>query len=597
MKFVKKKIQNLRKKLRHWEYVYYTKNESVVSDATYDAMLSKLNQLEQIYPHLMTENSPTQRVGGISQYNFKKIHHKVPMLSLNSIVESLQLLSFDKRIKIKLHDNHMMLYCCELKIDGVAVSLLYKNGKLVYAATRGDGKIGEDVTKNICTIRSVPIHLQIDVNNKYGTLPYLLEIRGEVFISKLCFLKLNKITIQQGDKPFSNARNAASGSLRQLDPGVTATRPLSFYCHGISNYAGEEALPDSHWERLKLCKNWGLPISNCVRLIRGANKVLEYYSYIKTIRSNLEFNIDGIVIKVNSCAYQSKLGCGSKAPNWAIAYKFPSEISSTKVENVIFQVGRTGIITPIACLEPIVISDVVIKKVNMHNMNEVKRLGLMIGDTVRVQRSGDVIPKIVGVVFSERTDDRVKAIELPQFCPVCGSRITTWRNQSVLRCTAGLTCLAQRKATLEHFVSRKAMNIYGMGNKIIDQLVNQGLIFTSSDLFRLNKNKLLCLDGFSLENIERLLRSIEDSKKITLARFIYALGIYGVGETVANNLAVVYQTIGNLVAADLQSLSHLKYIGPIVANNIYHFFRNPDNLKNVQDLIDPSIGIQLNTIV
>ncbi|URJ27692.1 NAD-dependent DNA ligase LigA [Candidatus Blochmanniella camponoti] len=594
MKFAKQKIQKLRKKLRHWEYLYYTKNESAVSDEKYDAMLEKLNQLEQIYPHLIAESSPTQRIGGVSQYNFKKIHHKVPMLSLNSIVASFQLLSFDKRIKIKLHANHIMSYCCELKIDGVAVSLLYKKGKLIYAATRGDGKIGEDVTENISTIRAVPMYLKLD-SNKYDKLPYLLEIRGEVFISKLCFLQLNKITIQQGNKPFSNARNAASGSLRQLDPSVTATRPLSFYCYGISNYCGEKELPDSHWERLQLCKNWGLPINNYIRLMSGVNKVLEYYSYIKTIRSNLEFNIDGIVVKVNSCTYQSKLGCGSKAPYWALAYKFPSEISSTKVDNVIFQVGRTGIITPIAYLEPIVISDVTIRKVNMHNINEVKRLGLMIGDTVRIQRSGDVIPKIVEVILSERTD-HVKTIELPRFCPVCGSRIKTWHNQSILRCTAGLTCLAQRKATLEHFVSRKAMNIYGMGNRIIDQLVNQGLIFTSSDVFRLNKNKLLCLEGFGLENIERLLRSIEDSKKITLARFIYALGIYGVGETIANNLAIVYKTIENLAAADLQSLSNLKYVGPIIANNIYHFFRNPDNLKNVQDLIDPAIGIQLRVI-
>ncbi|WP_159715211.1 NAD-dependent DNA ligase LigA [Blochmannia endosymbiont of Camponotus nipponensis] len=596
MKFVKQKIKNLRKKLHHWEFLYYTKNESAVSDEKYDAILAELNQLEKIYPHLITENSPTQCIGGVLQQNFNKIRHKAPMLSLNSIVDASQLFLFDKRTKIKLNDNHIMSYCCELKIDGVAASLLYKEGKLICAATRGDGRIGEDITKNISTISSVPMYLKIDTNNHYS-LPYLLEIRGEVFISKLCFLKLNRITTQQGNKPFSNARNAASGSLRHLDPSITAKRPLSFYCYGISDYSGGQELPDSHLKRLQLCKNWGLPISNHICLVRGVDKVLEYYSYIKKIRADLEFNIDGIVVKVNNCKYQAKLGCSFKAPNWAFAYKFPMDIRCTKVENVIFQVGRTGIITPIAYLKPIILSDVTIRKVNIYNINEVKRLGLMIGDTVRIQRSGDVIPKILEVVLSERAANHVKVIELPKVCPVCGSTIRTWYHQSVLRCTSGLACLAQRKATLEHFVSRKAMNICGMGNRVIEQLVSRQLISTPVDFFRLNKNKLLCLEGCGIEYTERLLRAIENSKKITLARFIYALSIHGVGEIVANNLAVVYRNIENVVAADLQSLSNVKNVGPIIANNIYYFFKNPDNLKNVQDLIDPAIGIQLSSII
>ncbi|URJ28271.1 NAD-dependent DNA ligase LigA [Candidatus Blochmannia vicinus (nom. nud.)] len=595
MKFIEKKIQNLRKKLHHWEYLYYIKSESEVSDEKYDAILAELHQLEKIYPHLITENSPTQCIGGVLQDNFKKINHKIPMLSLNSIIKSHQLLSFDRRVKIKLDDHHIIPYCCELKIDGVAVSLLYKNGKLVCAATRGDGKIGEDVTENVRTIYSVPMYLKIDVNN-HDKIPYLLEIRGEIFISKLCFLQLNEITVREGNRPFSNSRNAASGSLRQLDPAIAAKRPLSFYCYGVSDYFGKKELPDSHWERLQLCKNWGLPISNHISLVNGIDKVLAYYSYIEKIRASLEFNIDGIVVKINSCEYQNKLGCGSKAPNWAVSYKFPAEIRSTKVENVIFQVGRTGIITPIAYLDPIMISDVIIRKVSIHNINEVKRLGLMVGDTVRIQRSGDVIPKILEVVLSKRTD-RVTAIKFPHFCPICGSLIATQYRQSILRCTAGLSCLAQRKAALEHFASRKAMNICGMGNRIIDQLVNKNLVSTPVDFFNLNENKLLCLEGFGAEHAKRLLWAIENSKKITLARFIYALGIRGVGETVANNLAVVYKTIENLVTADLRSLSDLKYIGPIVANNIYHFFRNPDNLKNIQDLIDPSIGIQLSVII
>lgn len=589
-------MQDLVRKLRHWEYLYYIENKSVVSDEQYDAALIELYQLEQAYPNLNIENSPTKRIGGTFKRNFSQVSHKTPMLSLNSAIQASQVESFGQKVKMKLGNNYMISYCCELKIDGIAISLIYKKGKLISAATRGNGIIGEDVTKNICTINSIPMFLKKSDDN-LDKLPYLLEVRGEVFISKLCFFKLNEAVIQQGYKPFSNPRNAASGSLRQLDVNITATRPLSFYCYGISYCFGELKLPDSHWSRLQMCKNWGMPISDHIYIVNDINSVLEYYSYISAIRSNLKFVIDGIVIKVDNCEYRDILGYGSKAPNWAISYKFPAEIKFTKILDVIFQIGKTGAVTPVARLEPIVINNVIIKKVNIYNVNELKRLGLMIGDTVCVQRSGDVIPKILKVVVSDRFYHHVKTIEIPRFCPVCNSVLQLRSGGAILCCVAGLACLAQRKAWLNHFASRKAMNIRGMGNKVIDKLVDQNLVMFPVDFFRLNKNQLLGLKGYNIESAERLLRSVEISKKVTLTRFIYALGIRHVGEAIAKNLAFEYKIIENLIEADFQSLSSLKCIGQVVAVDIYYFFKNLDNLKNVKDLIDPVIGIQFDAII
>ncbi|URJ24991.1 NAD-dependent DNA ligase LigA [Candidatus Blochmannia ocreatus (nom. nud.)] len=592
-----KKAKKLKQKLRYWEYLYYVKNEPVVSDEQYDAVLLELQRLEKIYPYLVTDDSSTCRVGGMPQKSFKKIRHKIPMLSLNSVIEESKLIFFDKRIKKNLHSTCDITYCCELKIDGLASSLLYKNGKLVYAATRGDGIIGEDITKTARVIPSIPICLQnyncVNFNN---TFPNILEIRGEVFISKESFLKLNEIKVQKGEKIFSNARNAASGLLRQLNSDVKLTSFLSFYCYGIGYFSGKLDLPDSHWKRLQLCRSWGFPVSEHIFLYSKIDQILAYYSNMKIIRSDLHFNIDGVVIKVNSCLFQNKLGCGSKAPNWAIAYKFPPVIGLTKVRRVAFQVGRTGIITPIAYIDPIVISSVVIRKVNIHNINSVKKLGLMIGDTVRIQRSGDVIPKILDVVMSKRTN-YAKSIEFPYLCPECGTKIIARYHTSILRCNAGLSCLAQRKAMFRHFVSRKAMNISGIGSKIIDQLVDKKLISTLSDLFVLKKHELLALNRLSMLSIERLLTAIESSKKVTLARFIYALGIYNVGESIATNLALSYKKFENLVTADFESLSSLEYIGPIIAENIYYFFRDSDNMKNIKKFFEPSIGINLYSII
>lgn len=595
MKHEKYKIKNLIKKLRYWEYCYYVRNESVVSDEQYDAALTKLRELEQAYPNLIVKGSPTKYVGDVFQNDFLKIKHKTPMLSLNSVINQSQVRSFDQRTKVKLNKD-ILSYCCELKIDGVATSLLYKNGSLVCAATRGNGSVGEDITKNICTINSIPIKLRTNGSN-LNEFPYFLEIRGEVFISKLCFLNLNKMLVKKGYKPFSNPRNAASGSLRQLDYNITATRPLSFYCYSISYYYGSsELFPNSHWERLQICKNWGLPVDDHICVVNNINEVLEYYSYISTIRSDLKFNVDGIVIKVDNCEHQNRLDYGSKAPNWAISYKFPAEMQYTKVLNIVFQIGKTGIITPVAYLIPVIINNVIIKKVNVYNINILKKIGLMIGDTVCVQRSGDVIPRILEVVISKRSYHNVKSVEIPRYCPVCNSILKLRNNGSVLCCVAGLSCLARRKAWLKHFVSKRAMNIYGMGDKVINQLVDKNLVKFPVDFFLLDKNKLLCLKGYSIKSADRLLEAVENAKKVTLARFVYALGIQSVGEVIAYNLAFKYKTIENLIEADFQSLSDLKCIGKVIAINIYSFFRNTDNLKNVKDLINPIIGIKFNTM-
>lgn len=596
MKSICKRIQDLKRKLKNWQYRYYTENISEVSDEEYDFFLEELRQLELKYPDLVFRDSPVQCVGSNPQGGFRKVRHRVPMLSLNSIIDKSQLLLFNRRIQCKLQSSvQLITYCCELKLDGVAVSLWYKYGKLIRASTRGNGNIGEDVTENVYTIPSIPKCLIKGKGNFSKKLPHFLEIRGEVFISKSCFIQLNRSMVEQRKKVFSNARNAASGSLRQLNPNITAARPLSFYCYEISNYTGGEVLSNSHWERLLLCKKWGIPVNRYIQLASDVDSVLKFYDYVKKIRSSLECDIDGVVVKVDNCMYQNQLHYGSIAPNWAVAYKFPSKSKSTRLNKIIFKVGRSGLITPIAYVTPVIIGNVVIKKVNMHNCNEIKRLNLMVGDLVRVQRSGDVIPKISEVILSSRQSSYSSSniVEIPRFCPVCGSVLISYNNESfILRCTNKLMCLAQRKAALEHFVSRKAMNIQGMGGRIISQLINKNLISAPVDFFYLDKEKLLSLDRFGSKSADRLLQSIAFAKKTTLSNFIYALGIPNVGEMVSKILSVSYRNMESLIAADLESLLSLEYIGEVIATDIYKFFKNSNNLKNIRALMHPDVGIQ-----
>lgn len=591
MRSIYRKIRNLRNKLDRLQYVYHSENESEVSDENYDFLLTELERLESIYSEFSRINSPTQSVGSIPQDGFCQIDHQVPMLSLNSIIDRNQLLSFDNRVKSKL-SNQNIEYCCELKIDGVAISLLYNFGKLIQATTRGNGITGEDVTRNAYTISSIPIYLK----SKYGKLPDLLEVRGEVFILKSSFVQLNTVMLQKKNKLFSNARNAASGSLRQLDASITASRPLSFCCYGISYYSGENKLSNSHYERLQSCNDWGMKISDYTRLVYNIYDVIKFYDYIKKIRSSLAFNIDGVVIKVDNCNYQERLSCTVRSPNWSVAYKFSADSKCTKLKKIVFQVGRTGVIIPIAYIDPIIINDVCIKKVNIYNINEIRRLKLSIGSTVLVQRSGDVIPKIVKVVEFD-CDNLNQSVKIPQRCPICGSMLKFLKDNSfMLYCTAKLTCIAQRKAMLKHFVSRKAMNIKGIGEKIINQLVEKNIVTVPVDFFYLNKKKLFCLNRYGIKSSERLLYSINVSKATTLSRFIYALGIPNVGEVLSNNLANTYKSIEELIAVDLQSLISLNHIGVSVASNIFNFFKDSDNLKNVQALMHPDVGIHWKSI-
>ncbi|WP_074012856.1 NAD-dependent DNA ligase LigA [Candidatus Sodalis sp. SoCistrobi] len=584
MEQIEQHILRLRKQLRHWEYLYYVEAAPEVPDSEYDRVMAELRTLEAERPDLLTADSPSQRVGGQAQSSFGQVRHEVPMLSLDNVFEEPGFLAFDKRVRDRLKRDDDMTYCCELKLDGLAVSLLYENGELVRAATRGDGATGEDITANVRTIRTIPLRLQENDN-----LPRLLEIRGEVFMSEAGFLRLNETAKREGGKVFANPRNAAAGSLRQLDPAITAKRPLTFYCYGVGLLEDGE-LPESHWERLQQFKAWGVPVSDRVRRCTGSAAVLDFYRQVHEARSSLGFDIDGVVIKVDSLALQQRLGFVARAPRWAIAYKFPAQEQLTRVRDVEFQVGRTGAITPVARLEPVLVSGAMVSNATLHNADEVERLGLMIGDTVIVRRAGDVIPQIVGVVTSERPAE-ARPVAFPTQCPVCGSDVERVEGEAVLRCTAGLVCAAQRKEALKHFVSRRAMDIDGMGDKIIDQLVERELVKTPADLFRLNKESLSRLDRMGPKSAQNLLEALEKARQTTFARFLYALGIREVGEATAANLAAAYGTLDALIAADIDSLTGVQDIGNIVATHVRHFFEETHNIEVIQDLLSPAIGI------
>lgn len=584
MKQIEQHIIKLRKQLQHWEYLYYVESSPEVPDSEYDRVMTELRELEEKRPDLLTTYSPTQRVGGKPQNCFIQVRHKVPMLSLDNVFKDTGFLAFDKKVRDRLRHADDMIYCCELKIDGVAVSLIYKNGELVQAATRGDGNTGEDITANVRTVRNIPLRLKDN-----GNLPSLLEIRGEVFMMKVGFQQLNNTAKREGGKVFANMRNATAGSLRQLDPAVTAKRPLKFYCHGIGllEYG---VFPKSHWEQLQLVKTWGIPISDHVCRCIGSTAVLNFYKQVHLSRSTLEFDIDGVVIKVDSLALQQRLGFITRAPRWAIAYKFPSQEQLTRIKNVEFKVGRTGAITPVACLKPVLVSGAIVSNASLHNTKEIERLGLMIGDTVIVHRAGYVIPQIVGIVSSKRQKD-AKPVELPSYCPGCSSELEWVGEASGLRCTAGLVCIAQRKEALKHFISRRAMDINGIGDKIIDHLVDRDLVKTPADLFRLNKKILTELEQIGQKSAQNLLNALEKAKQTTFSRFLYALGIREVGVAKAANLAAAYGTLESLRAADIHSLTRVQNIGLIVASHVHNFFKESYNLQFIKELLSPSIGL------
>ena len=575
---LQQQIDTLRQDLRRYEYEYHVLDNPTIPDAEYDRLFHQLKALETAHPELITADSPTQRVGAKPLSGFAQIRHEIPMLSLDNAFSDEEFYAFVKRIEdrlIRLPDP--LTFCCEPKLDGLAVSILYVNGVLTQAATRGDGTTGEDITANIRTIRNIPLQLLMD------NPPARLEVRGEVFMPHEGFERLNQQALEKGEKTFANPRNAAAGSLRQLDPKITSKRPLVLNAYGIGIAEGVD-LPNTHYDRLQWLKSIGIPVNPEIRLCNGTDEVLDFYHDIQNKRSSLGYDIDGTVLKINDIVLQEKLGFISKAPRWAIAYKFPAQEELTRLNDVEFQVGRTGAITPVAKLEPVFVAGVTVSNATLHNGDEIERLDIAIGDTVVIRRAGDVIPQIIGVLHDRRPAD-ARPIVFPETCPVCDSAIVRIEGEAVARCTGGLFCAAQRKEALKHFVSRKAMDIDGVGGKLIEQLVDRELVHTPADLFKLDLTTLTRLERMGAKSAENALASLEKAKNTTLARFIFALGIREVGEATALNLANHFKTLEALQNADLEALQQVPDVGEVVANRILAFWHEPHNVAVVNDLI------------
>lgn len=584
---LQQQIDTLRHDLRRYEYEYHVLDNPTIPDAEYDRLFHQLKALEAAHPELITADSPTQRVGAKPLSGFAQIRHEIPMLSLDNAFSDEEFYAFVKRIEDRLiRLPEPLTFCCEPKLDGLAVSILYVNGVLTQAATRGDGTTGEDITANIRTIRNIPLQLLMD------NPPARLEVRGEVFMPHAGFERLNQLALEKGEKTFANPRNAAAGSLRQLDPKITSKRPLVLNAYSIGIAEGVD-LPNTHYDRLQWLKSIGIPVNPEIRLCNGTDEVLDFYRDIQNKRSSLGYDIDGTVLKINDIALQEKLGFISKAPRWAIAYKFPAQEELTRLNDVEFQVGRTGAITPVAKLEPVFVAGVTVSNATLHNGDEIERLDIAIGDTVVIRRAGDVIPQIIGVLHDRRPAD-ARPIIFPETCPVCDSAIVRIEGEAVARCTGGLFCAAQRKEALKHFVSRKAMDIDGVGGKLIEQLVDRELVHTPADLFKLDLTTLTRLERMGTKSAENALASLEKAKNTTLARFIFALGIREVGEATALNLANHFKTLEALQNADLEALQQVPDVGEVVANRILAFWHEPHNVAVVNDLI--AQGVRWETV-
>ena len=579
-------LETLRQTLRKYEYHYHVLDNPLVPDAEYDRLMNELKNLEWQHPEWITPDSPTQRVGAKPLEGFAQITHELPMLSLDNAFSDEELDSFLRRIEnLIAQDPEKIMFCCEPKLDGLAVSILYENGSLVQAATRGDGTTGEDITANIRTIRNIPLKLNLE------NPPARLEVRGEVFMPQKGFNILNERALEKGEKTFANPRNAAAGSLRQLDPKVTRQRPLELNAYSIGIYESDDELPSTHYDRLQWLKSIGIPVNGEIRLATGREELLKFYAEIQSKRPNLGYDIDGTVLKVNDITLQEQLGFISRSPRWAIAYKFPAQEEMTVLNDVEFQVGRTGAITPVAKLEPVFVAGVTVSNATLHNGDEIERLGVVIGDTVIIRRAGDVIPQIIGVV-KERRPENAKKIHFPTACPVCQSAVIRIEGEAVARCTGGLFCAAQRKEALKHFVSRKAMDIDGVGEKLIEQLMARELIHTLADLFKLDLTSLMRLERMGEKSAQNALNSIEKSKSTTLARFLYALGIREVGEATALNLANHFGTLAAIREANLETLIQVQDVGEVVANHIFRFWQEPHNVEVVEDLIKQGVHWQ-----
>ena len=573
----------LQKELARLEHAYYVLDTPLLPDSEYDRLYRELLEIEAAHPQWVTTESLSQRVGGAALKEFDSVEHVVPMLSLNNAFEDSELIAFDRRCREGLEVKQVN-YAGELKFDGLAISLRYENGSLVRAATRGDGASGEDVTANIKTVRAIPLRL-LGKN-----IPAVLEVRGEVFMYLDDFQKMNQLAAAQGEKEFANPRNAAAGSLRQLDSKITAKRPLSFFAYGLGALEPQGWLPATHEELLNRYVELGLPVCSERKVLRSVEEMLAFYHEIEAKRDTLPYDIDGIVYKVNSIAEQNALGFVSRAPRFALAHKFPAQEALTTVLGIDVQVGRTGAITPVARLAPVEVGGVTVTNATLHNEDEVKRKDVRVGDTVSVRRAGDVIPEVVSVIHERRPKGTTQFV-MPTRCPVCDSHIERLADEAVARCSGGLFCGAQRKQALIHFAHRRALDIEGLGEKIVDQLVDHNLVRTPADLYRLGFSALANLERMGEKSADNLIQAINQSRSTTLARFIFALGIRHVGETTAKDLANHYQSMHALMDAGLEDLLTVKDVGPVVADSIVSFMAEAHNREVIEQLL--ASGMQL----
>lgn len=596
---IQHQIEQLQQQLSQYNYEYHTLDEPSVSDAVYDQLFLKLMQLEEAYPQFQSPNSPTQKIGGPILSHFESIPHQSPMLSLSNAFSEEDIQNFEARIRKRLIRpnspeatsetvKETLEFCCEPKLDGVAISLIYQSGKLIQALTRGDGQVGEAVTENVKTIKNIPLQIT-------DACPEMFEIRGEIVMSKAGFQKYNQRALANHEKIFANPRNAAAGSLRQLDSKIVSKRPLMFYAYSIL-YANPSDSKKTHFEILQQAKKWGFSISAHIQKKYNAQGLLDYYEYLKALRHTLPYDIDGIVYKINDLKCQEQLGYISRAPRWAIAHKFPSEQASTQLRQVDFQVGRTGTLTPVARLAPVTVGGVVISNATLHNMDEIHRKDIKIGDHVWIQRAGEVIPEIVSSITHLRSGQEFE-IMVPQYCPVCHSKLTYIEGQSAIRCLNGWACSAQKKERLKHFVSKKAFNIDHLGDKLIEQMLIHQLIQWPQDLFTLTYEQLIRLDRMAEKSTHNIIKAIHDAKSIPFSRFIYALGIPEVGDTLARKLAQHFKTLSELMITTPKTLNSLNDIGPTTANYLHTYFKDTHNQSMIESLINSGVTIQYSEIL
>jgi DNA ligase (NAD+) len=578
-------IERLRDEIRQHNYLYYVKSQPQITDEQYDRLMRKLLDLEARFPELLTPDSPSQRVGAPPAEEFSNVEHTAPMLSLDSGLSEDEITEFDRRMK-RLLDSEQVEYVVEPKLDGVSVEVIYEAGRLVQGSTRGDGYRGEDVTLNLKTIKAVPLVLR-----KHKDLPRRLAVRGEVMMSIPGFERLNKQLAETGQPMFANPRNAASGSIRQLDSKITASRPLDIFFYNILAQEGGVEF-QKHTEILHILPEWGLKVNPLIRKCRCIDEAIEFHHDLEQQRDRLDYEIDGVVIKLNNLAEREKLGTRSRSPRWAVAYKFEPRKGETRLEDIVVQVGRTGILTPVALLRPVDVGGVTISRATLHNMDYIQGLGVKIGDRVKVERAGDVIPAVVEVDKSARTGNE-RDFQLPDKCPACGSTVV--QEGAYRMCSAGLSCPAQLKESIKHYASKHAMDIDGLGKKIVDKLVDEKIIGSVADLYGLTEDKLISLEGFAEKSARNILQAVEASKNRSLARFIYALGIRNVGRHLADVLARQFGSLERLMQADVDSLMQVNEIGPEVAQSVVRFFAHQRNRELIQQLIERGVNIEQKT--